>query len=219
MIPVPAVEKIPPSEAIRDAVQRVLERPEFAEPPPWNRFLADIMNGIRDWLDWLSGWSEANPALSRVVFIAAAVVLLACLGHLLYLALADTLAFRRRDEPAVGGKARWEILEGTADDWRDALQIARARLVEGDLKRAVWIAHRVMLGLLDEQGAIRFAGWKTNSQYLRECAATHPWRSFFSDLTALYEEAVYASRPIAAEHVAASVAEINRLCADRGARS
>ena len=41
--------------------------------------------------------------------------------------------------------------------------MARDELKEGDVRRAVWIAHRVLLGLLDEQGAIKFAGWKTNS--------------------------------------------------------
>jgi hypothetical protein len=211
-----SLQNIPSPEQIRKATQAVLERPEFAEPPAWNQMLLKIMQGIRDWLDSIGSWSEANPALARAVFICAAIILFACLAHLLYLALADTLPFRRRPPASDGKNARWKILEGEASDWREALALARAKLADGDLRRAVWIAHRVLLGLLDEQGAVRFAGWKTNSQYLRECAATHPWHRIFSELTELYEQTVYASRPIAAERVAASVAQIDRLCAESG---
>lgn len=208
-----------PSDQLREAIRTVLERPEFAEPPPWNKVLLDIMNGIKEWLERLAAWSEANPALARAVFIVATVIMLACLIHLLYLALADTLPFRRKNEAAGSRKPRWEILEGAATDWREALQVARAKLADGDLKRAVWIAHRVMLGLLDQQGAVRFAGWKTNSQYLREFASAHPWHKAFVELTTIYDEAVYAGRTVATEHVAASVAQIARLCDEAGANS
>ena len=213
-----APQEVPPNQ-LREAIRMVLERPEFAEPPAWNKVLLDIMNGVKDWLERLTGWSEANPALARTVFIAASVILLACLIHLLYLALADTLPFRRKNEAARITKARHEILEGTATDWREALQVARAKLVDGDLKRAIWIAHRVMLGLLDEQGALRFAGWKTNSHYLREFASTHPWHKAFVALTAIYDEAVYAGRTGSTEHVAELVAQIARLCEEAGANS
>ena len=211
--------QIPSTEEIREATRAVLDRPEFAEPPPWNKVLLDIMNGVKDWLERLTGWSEANPALARTVFIAASVILLACLVHLLYLALADTLPFRSKKEAAGRKQPPWEILEGTAADWREALQVARAKLADGDLKRAVWIAHRVMLGLLDEQGALRFAGWKTNSHYLREFAAAHPWHKAFVELTTIYDQAVYAGRTVTTEHVAASVAQIARLCDEAGANS
>jgi hypothetical protein len=178
--------------------------------------LLRVMQGIKEWLDRIGSWSEANPALARAVFIAAAIILFACLAHLLYLALADTLPFHRRRPDHRGKQSRWDILEGEATDWREALALSRAKLADGDLKRAVWIAHRVLLGLLDEQGAVRFAGWKTNSQYLCECAATHPWHRTFAELTELYEQAVYASRPISPAHVEASVAQIDRLCAQSG---
>ncbi len=211
--------EIPSTEEIREATRAVLDRPEFAEPPTWHQMLLDMMLAVKEWLDRLASWSEANPALARVLFIAAVVILLACLAHLLYLALADTLPFRRRRVASAGRKARWEILEGAATDWRDALQLARAKLAEGDLKRAVWIAHRVLLGLLDQQGAVHFTGWKTNSHYLRECASAHPWRNNFAELTELYEQVVYASRQVSAEVVEASVAQVDGLCAEAGTQS
>lgn len=210
----PIERQIPSPEEIREATRAVLERPEFAEPPQWHQTLLDFLLAIKEWLDRLAAWSEANPTLARILFIAALIILLACLVHILYLALADTLPFGRRRENATARKARWEILEGAAANWQEALQLARAKLAEGDLKRAVWIAHRVSLGLLDQQGAVQFAGWKTNSHYLRECAPAHPWRKSFAELTDLYEEVVYASRPVTAAQVEASVAQVDRWHAE-----
>jgi hypothetical protein len=213
------VQQIPTPETIRAATRSVLDRPEFAEPPRWHQSLVDMMLAVKEWLDRLSGWSEANPTLAKVLFVLAVIILLACLGHVLYLMLADTPLFRRATTDASRRSARWEILEGAATDWHDALQLARAKLAEGDLKRAVWIAHRVLLGLLDQQGAVHFAGWKTNSHYLRECAPTHPWHKPFAEITDLYEQIVYASRQVPAAHVEASVTQIDRLCAASGGQS
>ena len=165
------INPIPPAEKIREAARQVLDRPEFAEPSRWYQSLIDMINAIREWLDRLGNWSEAHPALARVLFIIALVILLACLAHLLYLALADVLPFRRKRDSAAARPLRWEILQGAATNWREALDLARAMLNQGNPRRAVWIAHRVLLGLLDQQGAVKFAGWKTNSYYLGECAA------------------------------------------------
>jgi uncharacterized protein DUF4129 len=206
--------QIPAPENIREATRAILDRPEFAEPPRWHETLVEILMAIKEWLDRLGSWSEAHPTLARILFIFALLLLLACVGHLLYLALADVAPFGRRKDNAFGRPAPWEILEGAATNWRDALQIARAKLAEGDLRRAVWIAHRVLLGLLDQQGAVQFAGWKTNSHYLRECAQAHPWQSTFSELTEQYEQAVYASRPISAAAAEALVLRVDRLCSE-----
>lgn len=210
------LQPIPSPEKIREATRAILDRPEFSEPPPWYRFLFDIVNAVKEWLDRLGSWSQANPAWARVLFVVALVILLVCLAHVLYLALADALPFRRKKEFAAAQRARWEILEGTATNWRDALQLARATLKEGNVRRAIWIAHRVLLGLLDEQGAVKFAGWKTNSHYLKECASNHPWHATFAEVTALYEQAVYASRQISADAAEALVLRIDRLCGEAG---
>jgi len=80
------------------------------------------------------------------------------------------------------------------------------------VRRAVWIAHRVLLGLLDEQGAIKFAGWKTNSHYLGECARSHPWYAIFAELSDLYERAIYARLLPPADAAEALLVRVNRLC-------
>ena len=207
---------IPPAEKVREATHQILDRPEFAEPSRWHQSLIDLINAIREWLNRLGNWSEAHPALARVLFVVALVILLACLAHLLYLALADVLPLRRKRDSATARPLRWEILQGAATNWREALELARTMLNQGNPRRAVWIAHRVLLGLLDQEGAVKFAGWKTNSYYLGECAADHPWRATFAELTELYEQAIYASRQISSAAVAQLVARVDRLCGEAG---
>jgi hypothetical protein len=210
------LNQVPPPEKIREATRAILDRPEFAEPSRWHEFLFDVLNAIKAWLDRLGSWSEANPTLARVFFILALVIMFACLGHVLYLALADVLPFRRKKESVAAQRARWEILEGAAPNWAEALQLARAMLKEGDARRAIWIAHRVLLGLLDEKGAVKFAGWKTNSRYLSECARSHPWHATFAEVTEIYEQVVYASRQISADAAEALVLRVDRLCHESG---
>ena len=205
---------VPSPEIIREATREILERPEFTEPSRWHEIFLEMLKAIKEWLDALGAWSEANPILARVLFVVALLILLACLAHLLYLALADVLPFGRKKDTTTARSTRWEILEGTATNWHDALQVARDMLKEGNARRAVWIAHRVLLGLLDEQGAIKFAGWKTNSHYLGECARSHPWYPTFAELTELYENAVYASRSAPANTADALVSRVGEWCSE-----
>src|SRR5688572_19014173 len=167
--------QIPSPEKIREATREVFQRPEFTEPSRWHEIFLEMLKTIKEWLDALGAWSEANPIFARILFVVALLVSVACLAHLIYLALADVLPFGRIKSSAPPRPSRWEILQGTATNWHEALKIARDMLSEGNARRAIWIAHRVLLGLLDEQGAIKFAGWKTNSHYLGECARSHPW--------------------------------------------
>jgi len=206
--------QVPSPEKIREVTREVLERPEFTEPSRWPEIFLEMLKAIKEWLDALGTWSEANPVFARVLFVLALLILLACLAHLIYLALADVLPFGRKKDSTAPRSTRWEILEGTATNWHEALIVARDMLREGNVRRAIWIAHRVLLGLLDEQGAIKFAGWKTNSHYLGECARSHPWYPTFAELTELYENAVYASRSASANVADALVRRVGQLCAD-----
>ena len=113
----PNLSQIPAPDKIREATRAVLDRAEFAEPSRWHEYLIDILTAIKEWLDKLGSWSEANPLLARILFIIALLLLLACLAHVLYLALADVLPFRRKSANKSGRPARWEILEGAAANW------------------------------------------------------------------------------------------------------
>ena len=204
--------QVPSAETIRAATREILDRPEFTEPSRWWQTFFEMVKAIKEWLDALGAWSEANPVLARVLFVIALLVLLVCLAHLLYLALADVLPFGRKKNSPTTRSNRWEILQGTATNWHEALRMARDELKEGDVRRAVWIAHRVLLGLLDEQGAIKFAGWKTNSHYLSECARSHPWYAIFAELSDLYERAIYARLLPPADAAEALLVRVNHLC-------
>lgn len=205
------VNPLPAPATIREVTREVLDRPEFTEPSRWYEILLEFLKAIKEWLDSLSAWSEANPMLARILFVLALLLLLACLAHLLYLALADVLPFGRKRESTAAAPAHFEILEGAANDWREALQVARRMLTENNPRRAIWIAHRVLLGLLDQQGAIKFAGWKTNSHYLGECAQAHPWYPTFAELTEMYEKAVYARRNAPVDIAEALLVRVDRL--------
>ena len=197
-----AAAQVPDAETIRNVTRQIINQPEFNEPWPWLEKLVALGNMIKDWLNNLEAWAAANPQLAQVLAILVVILLLLLLIHLLYLAFGDLMPWKRsRSNPPPLRSSRWEILQGAATNWREAAELALRLLQEGNLRRAVWIAHRVMLGLLDERGAIKFAGWKTNSYYLRECAASHPWYATFTELTAVYERAVYAHQATAAASV------------------
>jgi hypothetical protein len=187
--------QVPDPETIRNVARQIVNQPEYHEPWPWLEKLVAFGNMIKDWLNSLEAWATANPQIARVLAIAVVVLLLLLLIHLLYLAFGDLMPWKKNRSNPPARASRWEILQGVATNWRDAAALALRSLQEGDLRRAVWIAHRVMLGLLDERGAVKFAGWKTNSHYLRECAASDPWYATFAELTSVYEHAVYAQRP------------------------
>jgi len=216
-MPTPAqFNQVPVPEKIREVTRAILERPEFTEPSRWRESLVELLRAIKEWLDRLGSWAEAHPTLAKILFVVSLLLLLACLGHILYLALVDALPFRRKRDAVIGRAARWEILQGAAANWREALDLAQAMIREGNTRRAIWIAHRVLLGLLDQQGAVQFAGWKTNSHYLRECAQSHPWYSTFIELTEIYDQIVYASRNISAEIVESLVLRVDRMCSEAG---
>jgi Domain of unknown function (DUF4129) len=207
--------QIAPPETIRDVTTEVLSRPEFSGPSPWEQIVFTLLRILGRWFDGIALWSAQHPYLARtlaaVLFLAAC----ACLAHLLYLSLGDRLRFGRKKNADPTRRSQWEILEGTAKTWQEALEVAYRMIRHGDFRRAIWIAHRVLLGLLDEQGAIRFAGWKTNSHYLCECARSHPWYSTFAELTEIYEQAIYAHRPALLSAVESLVARVDRLCQER----
>jgi hypothetical protein len=216
-MPAPAqLNQVPAPEQIREVTGAVLDRPEFTDPSRWRESLVEILQAIKEWLNRLGSWGEAHPTLARILFIVSLLLLLGCVGHILYLAVADALPFWRRRDAAIGRPARWEILQGAAANWREGLDLARAMIREGNARRAIWIAHRVLLGLLDQVGAIRFAGWKTNSHYLRECAQSHPWSATFIELTEIYDQVVYARRNISADVVKSLVVRIDQMCSEAG---
>jgi hypothetical protein len=215
MVALTPFSQAPSPETIRHVTREVLSRPDFSAPSTWEEMIASLVKAIGEGLKGFASWASNHPELARVVAVVLVVALLGCLAHLLYLILGDLLSFGRKEAAAPIRPSRWDILEGTAKNWREALEVARRMIKEGDARRAIWIAHRVLLGLLDEQGAIRFARWKTNSHYLKECARSHPWYGTFAELTEAYEQAIYAHRVAASSSLESLVVRLDQFCTER----
>lgn len=187
--PLPATTTALEPEVIRATTREVLARPEFpVDVSLQDNAIFETLRGLlRNILDTIAGWAVANPILSWTVFILLSLFLLALIGHLLYSSFSSDVA----GQAGTGKRARYEMLEGEGRSWQEGLSNASLALDEHDLRRAVWIAHRVLLGILDEEDALQFAGAKTNEAYLRECQTDHPLASTLVSLTLLYDEIIY----------------------------
>ncbi|MFM7201870.1 MAG: DUF4129 domain-containing protein [Myxococcota bacterium] len=204
---------------IRAAVNETLARPEF--PPELEAPVRSFFERLGEWLQTMfagiSLWSAANPVPAWIVFCILLLLLIAIIVHLIYtLSGGFNLGVKaaRRTSPA-----SWEILEGEGRSWAEGLMRAREALERGEHRRALWIAHRVLLGLLDERGLIHFAGHKTNQVYLQECERTAAPYPLLQALTELYEQAVYAAYPVSPENIGQQLQAVQQLSqeAPRGA--
>lgn len=187
-------------EAIRRATEAVLDRPEF-RPDAVETAGRSVINWF---LNTLPGWAEANPALARVLIVVLTLVLIALVSHILYTVVNEFAMLRRRPgggvTPSDGPMA--PLAEVGARNWKEALAMARAALDAGDRYRALWIAHRCLLSLLDTRDLIRFARWKTNGDYLRECREGHADCGVLGRATRAYESVVYAHDELSPEEAA-----------------
>jgi len=196
----PTPQQLPNDDLIRATVTEILNRPEFGASSdlPW---YAELLRRLRDWAGQFGDWAVVHPVLGWVVLGLLVLVLIGLLAHLAYLVLGDLLPWSRNRAVRHSSASSWTILEGAASSWEEALAKARQALGEGNHRLVVWISHRVLLGLLDEQGTLRFAAGKTNTHYLHECARDHPWRDTLATLTEAYDRVIYGQQPAAAAHV------------------
>jgi hypothetical protein len=105
-------------------------------------------------------------------------------------------------------------LEGVAQNWSEAFQLAKTALDTGDLYRALWITHRILLSVLDRMGRIKFVRWKTNSDYLRECADTGEIGTTLSELSGAYERVIYAHTEFDRLQAIKLLAQVESLAAE-----
>ncbi|HSR70112.1 MAG TPA: DUF4129 domain-containing protein [Acidobacteriota bacterium] len=193
MQPQPASEPPPPAE-IEKAVEEVFLRPEFAKDP-LSDWLGQAIDWLWDQLSSLAGWAEANPTGRWVLIVVLSLILVALLAHIAW-TIWRILPQRQDQRIGVAGTP-WKTLEGKAASWKEALQLARRALQRGDLYQAVWISHRLLLGVMDERGLLQFARWKTNRDYLKECRQKGQGYRLLQDLSEAYDQIVYAHRPAA----------------------
>lgn len=173
----------PSAEAIRSTTKAVLARPEF-QPE------TDPFDILRKLLDSLDGVGAGLPAWVGWLFLAGATTLIVYL--LTRLLPGPSARSARRNRAAV----LVDVLEGAATTPEEALRHARQAFENGNLRQALWIAHRLLLYQLDEQEALRFAGHKTNADYRRECSDP-----LLAEVSEDYDRVIYAQRDIEPERV------------------
>ena len=183
-------QDVPDSSTIQQTTRDVLSRPEFQFETRDVSWLRNMVDGIADWFRGLSSWAEAAPAAAQLLTVVLTVVLVALIVHILYTTFKEVALVRGYARQGKR-KAGLVALEGEADTRDEALDMCRQALQGGDLRRAIWIMHRLFLSLLDEQGALHFSRWKTNGDYLVECRADHPDHSTLVGLTQAYEDIIY----------------------------
>ncbi len=194
MDPLPLASVAPTPEQVRRATEEVLGRTEF-RPGAGSADL--VLDAIRRALASVGAWALSHPVGAWLLILVLVLILIALLLHIGWTFY--RVVFRTGNiQTKRGGAARssWEILEGAARDWGSALVKAKDALARGDERRAVWIGHRVLLGLLDERGALEFAAWKTNADYLAECPSSQPVSRTLGELTRVYDDVVYGHRRV-----------------------
>jgi len=182
----------PTPEQVREVTEAVLQRPEF-RPDLSTQWLYSIW----EWLfEQLPEWALANPSAARVLIVALSAVLVALLAHLGYTVAREFVSQRRDGVSRPGTPTSLAPLAEVGASWPDAVRLAREALERKDLRRSLWITHRVLLSALDKSGAVDFRKWKTNADYVRECRDQSRTRTLLGPLTTAYETVVYAHRNI-----------------------
>jgi len=198
-------------QEVRRATEEVLIRPEFRSAQG-DDLLARIFRWIGGQLTALGDWAGAHPVGAWVLIVLLLLVLAAIIVHIVY---TFRRVFARVGTDAADGRRRsasvGEVLEGAAKDYRTAIELAIQAARQGEVRRAVWLGHRVLLGLLDAAGSLAFAAWKTNMHYLAECPTAQTMRPLLASLSEEYDRVVYAHRPGSAA-IGRLLEQVRQLC-------
>jgi len=196
-------------EQVRQITRDVLTQPEFQERFPWTQLVAEQ---IRRWLRELAAWSQGHPGSAKVLVVVLAIILVALLVHLAYTAVREFASLRKPANHRRGGPL--PALDGVAENWGEAFQLARTALEAGNLYRAIWITHRILLSALDRMDRVKFARWKTNTDYIRECRGGDAASETLAEVTAAYEKVVYAHHEFDRDQAARFVAKVEALAGE-----
>jgi hypothetical protein len=199
------IQVLNPDE-IRKTTQDILSRPEFRQNRTWTDL---IYERVVRWLRDLAAWSDANPAMFKVLVVVLTVILAALLIHIVYTVVREFSSLRQPNADAE--KRSLRALEGVAENWSEAFRLAKAALEAGNLYRALWITHRILLSALDRMDRVRFARWKTNRDYLRECAQGDGASVMLGEITAAYERVIYAHDDFNRDDVARFLSQVEGL--------
>ena len=202
-----------PPEQVREITQAVLNRREFRSDAG-QAWIADVLQRFVKWLSKLSEWSAHNPGAARILIIVLGTILVALLAHIAYTVISEFMALRKGNASPDVRYHNLPALEGVADNWNDAFALARRALQSGDLYRAMWITHRILLSVLDIRKTVRFTQWKTNSDYVRECQSGDAAADTLREITDAYERVVYAHGDFDKEQAARLVERVEAFASE-----
>ena len=184
------VPSSPTPEAVSKVTQEILSRGEF-------KHLSDG-NSFWDWLDKNLDWPSFSPVLPETLLVILVLALAIFIGFMVVSLLQKGSSFHGHTSP-LGRRDATVALEGSAKSFEEALAMANKAYRQKNWHRALWILHRLFLGVLDERGSIRFEKWKTNSDFLAEISPKDPYRGLFILLNQNYEAVVYGHQPMSAD--------------------
>jgi len=185
--------QLPSGEAVRQALERVLARPEFLkEPPgPLDRFWEAIRRGLRAVFEAIGDllgheltgtWSEA------LVLIGLLLVLGAILAHLAW----SVLQLRVRSDADVVERGDTET-DGVASDGRRAALAEASRLAAaGAFAEAMHALYQGVVTWLDERGLVRCERFKTGADYAADLVPA--LRPTFRSLLSSYYPVAFGGR-------------------------
>ena len=187
-------QRILDDDIIRERARDILDRSEFRQEET-AYVLQKWLDKLLGWLELFQEWSANNPGYTWLIIIGLIIILALLVTHIVYTAFGDSFGGAKSKSMYASNDRSAEVLEGKASSWREGLEKARLAVEAGQLHEAIWIGHRVLLGLLDELGCIHFQGFKTNSAYLHELGHQHAWYDVLQRFTHTYENTVYGSEP------------------------
>lgn len=198
-------------ERIREITETVLGRPEFrrgeslftAAQRLWYRLREELMS-----------WAAENPGLANVLTVVLVIVLIALLAHIAYVIVREHRILREASIGPRTGSPALEALAEIAPSRDRAVALAREALEAGNLRRALWIGHRVLLSTLDHMELLVFKRWKTNTDYLDECGDAGTVGGLLSELTAAYERVIYAHGEFERERAARLLRRVESLAGE-----
>lgn len=177
---------LPSSEAVRQALERVLQRPEFQKAEPSlaelvQRAIGDAFRSVFDTIQDLMGDRLTGGWVETLVWIGLLVVLAALLAHLAWSVL--QLRVPAQGEGESPGATPGETL--VSERQRAGLAEASRLAASGAFAEAMHaLYHGAVLGL-DERGLVRAERFKTGADYAADLGpALRP--SFRSLLSAYY---------------------------------
>jgi hypothetical protein len=154
---VPRADRIDPDEtAIRDALTRVYDRPEFSSKP--SNFVAWLLEALERFFSWLGTLQGGAPVLFWLMVIGCIVLLVLMVGHITW-TVARSIYVGRRPRVGSGAEQRRRLSDGfraRADSLADA----------GEFTEAVRLLFLSLVYAFDEAGRVPFRPALTNREYL-----------------------------------------------------